>query len=504
MTDHSIYKDIAQRTGGDIYVGVVGPVRSGKSTLIKKFMESVVIPNIPGEHDKTRARDELPQSAGGRTVMTTEPKFIPNEAVQITVGDSGRVNVRMIDCVGYLIPDAIGNTENGTPRMVHTPWSEEAVPFDVAAETGTRKVILEHSTIGLLVTTDGSFGEIPRSNYVEAEQRVARELRAIGKPFAVILNSAHPDTEESEALAMSLEKEYGAPVALVNCMEINAEDITQILHMILMEFPVREICLRKPEWMAALETSHWLCQAVFSAMMEAAKTVTKMGQMPSEWIPGMEKNLQDALQIKANFSDTGSVHMESMELGNGSATLTLSLPQSVYYRVLSELTDMEISTEKELISILQTLSASKKTYAKYEEAIRELDENGYGIVMPAADSLVLEEPQIVRQAGGYGVRLRASAPSIHLIKATIETEINPIVGTEQQSEELVKNLLQDFEGDPEQIWNSNLFGKTLYELVNDGLHAKVAHMSEDARVKLGEALSRVINEGSSGLICIIL
>lgn len=504
MTDQSIYRDIAQRTGGDIYVGVVGPVRSGKSTLIQKFMETVVIPNIQGEHDKIRARDELPQSAGGRTVMTTEPKFIPNEAVQISVGNSGKVNVRMIDCVGYLIPDVIGNTENGTPRMVHTPWSEEAVPFDVAAETGTRKVIMEHSTIGLLVTTDGSFGDIPRNNYVEAEKRVARELRSIGKPFAVILNSSHPENPDSESLALSLEKEYGAPVALVNCTEINAEDITQILQMLLMEFPIREICMQRPEWMLALEKSHWLCRCVSSAMMEASRSVSKMGQIQNEWISRLCSILQNDLQERAESLDDCTVCVDSMEMGSGSVQVILSMPKQVYYRVLGEMTDMEIATEKDMISILQSLCECRKKYAKYEAAIRDLDENGYGIVMPDVDSLVLEEPQIVRQSGGYGVRLRASAPSIHLIQATIETEINPIVGTEQQSEELVKNLLQDFEGEPEQIWQSNLFGKTLYELVNDGLHAKVAHMSEDARSKLGEALSRVINEGSNGLICIIL
>ena len=301
MTGSEIYRDIATRTGGDIYIGVVGPVRTGKSTFIKKFMETVVIPNISGEHDKKRARDELPQSAGGRTVMTTEPKFIPDEAVQISVGACGRVNVRMIDCVGYLVPDAIGNTENGTPRMVHTPWSEDPVPFDEAAETGTRKVILEHSTIGMLVTTDGTFGDIPRDSYLEAEERVAREMQAIGKPFAVILNSAEPDSARAEALAMDLEKKYGAPVALVNCLELNGEDISHILHMLLMEFPIREIALHMPGWTSALGADHWLCAAIEETALKTARTVTKVGQVPGLYTGALAEALIPLIFMKFNL-----------------------------------------------------------------------------------------------------------------------------------------------------------------------------------------------------------
>ena len=504
MTGSEIYRDIATRTGGDIYIGVVGPVRTGKSTFIKKFMETVVIPNISGEHDKIRARDELPQSAGGRTVMTTEPKFIPDEAVQITVGDCGRVNVRMIDCVGYLVPDAIGNTENGTPRMVHTPWSEDPLPFDEAAEMGTRKVITDHSTIGMLLTTDGSFGDIPRESYIEAEERVAREMQAIGKPFAVILNSADPASERAEKLAMELEDKYGAPVALVNCTELNGEDIAHILDMLLMEFPVREIRLRMPGWMSALDSGHWLCQAVEEAAIKSARTVTKAGQIPQMYTDSLRAMMSQFLQENGEEDTAPDVHVERIDLGSGTAEIKLELPQSLYYKIIGEWTGLDIHSERELLCVLRTLSDAKREYDKYADAIRELDENGYGIVMPDVDSLKLEEPEIVKQAGGYGVRLRASAPSVHMIRASIETEINPIVGTEQQSEELVRNLLRDFEEDPKQIWESNLFGRSLYELINDGLHAKLAHMPDDARQKLGETLSRVINEGSGGLICIIL
>ena len=504
MTGSEIYRDIATRTGGDIYIGVVGPVRTGKSTFIKKFMETVVIPNIAGEHDKIRARDELPQSAGGRTVMTTEPKFIPDEAVQITVGDCGRVNVRMIDCVGYLVPDAIGNTENGTPRMVHTPWSEEPIPFDDAAEMGTRKVITDHSTIGMLITTDGSFGDIPRESYIDAEERVAREMQEIGKPFAVILNSTDPASAAAERLALDLENKYGAPVALVNCTELNGEDIAHILHMLLMEFPIREIRLRMPPWTSALDSGHWLYQAIEETALKTARMITKVGQIPQTYTDALCTALRSCLQENGEENTALDVQVDGIDLGCGVAEIGLGLPQSLYYKIIGEWTGLDIHSERELLSALRTLSDAKREYDKYAAAIRELDENGYGIVMPDVDSLKLEEPEIVKQAGGYGVRLRASAPSVHMIRASIETEINPIVGTEQQSEELVRNLLRDFEEDPKQIWESNLFGKSLYELINDGLHAKLAHMPDDARQKLGETLSRVINEGSGGLICIIL
>ncbi len=503
MTSADIYRDIAARTGGDIYIGVVGPVRTGKSTFIKKFMETAVIPNIQGEHDRTRARDELPQSAGGRTVMTTEPKFIPDDAVQIPVGECGKVNVRMIDCVGYMVPDAMGNTENGAVRMVHTPWSEEPLPFEEAAETGTRKVIEEHSTIGILVTTDGSFGDIPRENYIEAEQRVARELTAIGKPFAVILNSQNPASPEAEKLAMELEEKYKAPVALVNCTAIDGEDIAHILRMVLMEFPLREIFVHMPGWMSALDGDHWLRCAAAEAVLRTARPMRKVGDAAETYAETLAAAVTESIEVGGG-EGKASVRLSEIDMGCGRVEAEIAMPEALYYRIIGEMTGIEMENERDLLSALRSLTEAKRTYDKYAEAIRELDENGYGIVMPDVDSLTLEEPEIVRQAGGYGVRLRASAPSVHMIRASIETELNPVVGTEQQSEELVKNLLRDFEEDPKQIWESNLFGKTLYELVNDGLHAKLSHMPPDARLKLGETLSRIINEGSGGLICIIL
>ncbi len=503
MTNLDIYRDIAARTGGDIYIGVVGPVRTGKSTFIKRFMEAAVIPHISGEHDKTRAQDELPQSAGGRTVMTTEPKFIPDEAVEIPVGECGRVNVRMIDCVGYLVPDALGNLENDEPRMVHTPWSKDPVPFEVAAETGTRRVIDEHSTIGMLVTTDGTFGDISRENYVEAEERVARELTAIGKPFAVILNTADPTAPAAEALAMELEKKYRAPVALVNCTAIDAEDISHILHMVLMEFPLRELRVHIPGWMAALDEDHWLRAAVSDAALASARKMKKVGDAAALYGDMLAKAMTEAI-VAGGGTGAAKVQLSDMELGSGTVEATLTMPESMYYKIIAEMTGLSVEDDAALIAVLRSLTEAKATYDKYATAIKELDANGYGIVLPDVENLTLEEPEIVRQAGGYGVRLRASAPSVHMIRASIETEISPIVGTEQQSEELVKNLLRDFEEDPKQIWQSNLFGKSLYELVNDGLHAKLAHMPPDARQKMGETLSRIINEGSGGLICIIL
>ena len=488
----NIYRDMAKRTNSEIYIGVVGPVRTGKSTFISKFMDALVIPNIKGDYDKQRARDEMAQSSAGKRVMTTEPKFIPDEAVEITVGDEAKLKVKMIDCVGYIVPDAIGYIENDAPRMVHTPWSEEPMPFMEAAELGTQKVIREHSTIGMLVTTDGTVGEIPRENYVEAEERVVKELKEIGKPFAVILNSANPSSPEATELALSLEEKYEAPVALVNCLELDAEDIRQILEMVLLEFPVREIKVSLPRWITAVGKDHWLMKSVFESVSECAKPIKKTGDI-SESFKKMNEN--------ENVSD---IKISKIDMGSGTANIEVILPQELYYKIIGEMTGLEISSEDELMRILKTLAETKREYDKFAAAIDEVNENGYGIVLPDVDDLSLEEPEIVKQAGGYGVRLRASAPSVHLIKANIETEINPIVGTEHQSEELVKYMLHEFEEDPRKIWESNLFGKSLYELVNEGLHTKLSHMPDEARKKLSETLARIINEGSGGLICIIL
>lgn len=492
MAEHSIYKDIAERTGGDIYIGVVGPVRTGKSTFIKRFMEALVLPNIAEGYSRERARDEMPQSAAGKTVMTTEPKFIPDEAVQISVDGCSNLKVKMVDCVGYLVPEALGTIEDGQPRMVRTPWREEPMPFVEAAEMGTHKVISEHSTIGMLITTDGSIGDISRSSYVEAEERIVGELKALGKPFAMVLNSAHPESDAAVALAYELEAKYEVPVALVSCIDLDAEDIRRILELVLYEFPVTEVRVAMPEWMSALEDTHRIQSSLLTQIRECAGNVSRAGDVRS------------AFEALSENEYVKTVSAEEIDLGTGVAKISVVMKDGLYYEVISELTGFDIGGEEELISLLRSLSEVKTRYDKVKEALDEAESGGYGIVMPDVNELRLAEPEIVKHAGGYGVRLRASAQSIHMIRANIETEINPIVGTEQQSEDLVKYMLNEFEEDPQRIWQSNMFGKSLYELVNEGLHTKLEHMPEASRAKLSETLERIINEGSGGLICIIL
>ena len=490
--EQSIYKDIAARTGGEIYIGVVGPVRTGKSTFIKRFMEALVLPGMEAGYARDRARDELPQSAGGKTVMTTEPKFIPDEAVTVSLSDGISARVRMVDCVGYLVPDVLGTEENGQPRMVRTPWQEEPMPFVQAAEMGTRKVIFDHATIGMLVTTDGSIGEIPRADYVQAEERIVGELKSIGKPFAIILNTVNPGARAAIDLAYELEEKYGVPVALVNCLDLNAEDIRHILEMVLHEFPVCEISVDLPDWVAALDATHRIRQSVEGDVRKCAAAIRKAGEVATAFEPLSQNEYVQAVNI------------EEMDLGRGCARICITPAEGLYYRVISEMTGFEVSGKADLMAQLVSLSHMKKEYDKVAEALRSANENGYGIVMPEVSDLHLEEPEIVKQAGGYGVHLRAAAQSIHMIRANIETEINPIVGTEQQSQDLVKYMMSEFEENPASIWQSNLFGKTLYELVNEGLHAKLEHMSGESRQRICETLERIINEGSRGLICILL
>ena len=492
MAEHSIYHDIAERTGGDIYIGVVGPVRTGKSTFIKRFMEALVLPNIAEGYSRERARDEMPQSAAGKTVMTTEPKFIPDEAVPINIDSCSTFRVKMVDCVGYIVPEALGTIEDGQPRMVRTPWRSEPMPFVEAAEMGTHKVISEHSTIGMLVTTDGSIGDISRPSYVEAEERIVNELKALGKPFAVILNSARPQSDEAIALAYELEAKYEVPVALVSCIDLDAEDIRHILELVLHEFPVCEVRVSLPEWTTALDDSHKIKVSLLNDIKECAAKINKTGDIQNAF-----SSLSDNEYIK-------SATINEIDLGTGCASISVTMKDGLYYDVISELTGFDIGGEEELISLLKSLSEMKGRFDRIESALDEAEERGYGIVMPDVRELHLADPEIVKQAGGYGVRLRASAQSIHMIRANIETEINPIVGTEQQSEDLVKYMLKEFEEDPQRIWSSNMFGKSLYELVNEGLHSKLEHMPEASRTKLSETLERIINEGSGGLICIIL
>ena len=489
---NDIYRDIAERTGGDIYIDVVGPVRTGKSTLIRRLMETLVIPNIAEQPKRDRATDELPQSAGGRTIMTTEPKFVPEDAVEITLPEGAVCAVRMIDCVGYIVPSSLGYIEQEAPRMVKTPWFDEEVPFNMAAEIGTQKVITEHSTVGLVVTTDGSVTDIPRAEYAAAESRVIGELQALGKPFVVLLNCVAPESGEAQALAAELEAQYGAPVLAVNCLELSEETIRLMLTKLLDMFPVREISVETAGWLPALPTGHWLKSAVFGAVRQAAEglsTVRDVRRMPA---------------LLTACPQIISAEVKQIALGKGNAVLKLELEPSLFYRVLGEETGIEISGENELFPVLMELAETKRAYDRVRPALEEAEATGYGIIMPEADELTLEEPEMIRQGGRYGVRLRASAPSLHIMRAGIETTVSPIVGSEKQSEELVLYLLREFEENPAKIWESNIFGKSLHALVNEGLHAKLSKMPPEARLKLQETLERVINEGCSGLICFIL
>ena len=491
MSYSNIYSDIARRTGGDIYIGVVGPVRTGKSTLINRFMELMVLPQIKNEAFAQRARDELPQSAAGRTIMTTEPKFVPEKAVSIELEDGVTFRTRLIDCVGYMVQGAMGHEENEHPRMVKSPWYDEAVSFDLAAETGTRRVITEHSTVGLVVTTDGSISDIPRAGYETAEERVVSELEATGKPFVILLNCVAPDSEEAKALAQRLREKYGRTVMPVSCVDLTQEDITEILKSLLLEFPLKEIAFTMPKWVTLLEPEHWLQKSVYESARAYAAETSLMKDLLTQ---GKTVQCESLKGSKVN----------AIDLGTGSVGITLTLLPELFYRVLSELAGLNVTDEASLMPCVLQLSKAKAQYEKIRTALEQAEATGYGIVMPTMDELRLEEPEIVNQGGRYGVRLKASAPSLNLFRTTICTEVAPIVGTERQSEELVKSLLADFEADPSKIWQSNIFGKSLHELVNEGLQNKLLHMPEDARLRLGETLERVINEGCSGLICIIL
>jgi stage IV sporulation protein A len=492
MDSRTIYQDIAQRTDGDIYIGVVGPVRTGKSTFIKRFMENLVLPNIDNNYKRERAIDELPQSATGRTIMTTEPKFIPNEAVEIKLADNAAFRVRMIDCVGYIVPSALGYIENDNPRMVMTPWYDREIPFNMAAEIGTRKVITEHSTIGLVITTDGSIGEIPREEYAEAEQRVIEELKEINKPFVILLNSAQPESESVNALRVEMEIKYNVPVMPVNCLNLGEADIKNIIETVLFEFPVKEIGVDLPDWIASLDMSHWLHTSLYNTIHESAKDIMKIREVRNA-----------VLGISQNENVT-NVAVSGVELGSGTASISISVAQGLFYHVLGETTGFNISGEGDLIELMMSLSRMKKEFDKVKGALDEVNATGYGIVMPTIDELKLEEPEIVKQGGRFGVRLEASSESIHMMKCRVVTEINPLVGTEKQSEELVTYLLKEFEESPEKIWDSNIFGKSLHELVTEELHNKLYRMPVDAREKLAETLERIINEGCGGLICILL
>ncbi|MDR1240764.1 MAG: stage IV sporulation protein A [Oscillospiraceae bacterium] len=492
MKENSIYSDIARRTGGDIYIGVVGPVRTGKSTFIKKFMDALVIPNITNERQKGRTIDELPQSAGGRTIMTTEPKFIPEDAVEVNIDGSASFRARVIDCVGYIVPSALGYIENETPRMVMTPWFKEEIPFDKAAEIGTKKVITDHSTIGLVITTDGSISDIDRAEYESAERRVIEELKELNKPFITLLNSIDPFSEESKELTEKLQKDYSVPVIPVNCMDLTEKEIKEILAKILYEFPISEVKIDMPKWLLGLEKEHWLKSEIYNSIKNSSQKASKIREA---------KSIAQDLYT-SDFVTSSKI--DSVDLGTGTAKVKTVLDPSLFYRVLGEKTGINISGECELMEHMLRLSQLKNKYEKIGTAYDDVSESGYGIVMPSMSELSLDEPEIIKQSGKYGIRLRASAPAVHLLRTQITTEITPIVGSEQQSEELVMYLLKEFEENPAKIWESNIFGKSLHELVSEGLHNKLYRMPTDAREKLKQTIERIINEGCNGLICIIL
>ncbi len=492
MEERSIYKDIENRTGGDIYIGVVGPVRTGKSTFIKRFMDTLVVPNITDDSLRERTVDELPQSAAGRTIMTTEPKFVPENAVPVALEGNAHLRVRMIDCVGYIVESAMGYIEEDGERMVRTPWSENEMPFRQAAELGTKKVIDDHSTIGVLVTTDGSIGDIDREDYVRAEERVAAELAAAGKPFLILLNTTAPESASASAMAASLSRRYGAPAIAVDCALMDENTVKGILAAILFEFPIREIHVDIPGWVQGLEKDNWLRRAVYGSIRERAKDISRI------------REVQDAAADLSEEDYIAEAELSNMDLGIGRADLRIKLDSDLFYRVLTEKSGLEIHSERELMQSICELASAKDSVDRIGKAYEEVLDKGYGIVMPTMEELSLEEPEIVRQNGKYGIRLRASAPSIHMMRVRTTAEVTPIVGSEQQSEELVTYLLKEFEESPAKIWDSNIFGKSVSDLVNEGLHNKLYRMPDKARLKIGETVEKIINDGCNGLICIIL
>lgn len=487
-----IFKDIAERTGGDIYLGIVGAVRTGKSTFIKKFMELVVIPNIATEADRARAQDELPQSAAGKTIMTTEPKFVPNQAASIHVAEGLDVNIRLVDCVGYTVPGAKGYEDENGPRMIHTPWYEEPIPFHEAAEIGTRKVIQDHSTLGVVVTTDGTIGEIPRSDYIEAEERVIEELKEVGKPFIIIINSVQPHHPDTVLLRESLQEKYDIPVLAMSVEGMRESDVLNVLREALYEFPVLEVNVNLPSWVMVLNENHWLRESYQEAVKETVKDI---------------KRLRDVDRVVEQFNEFEFIDhaaLAGIEMGQGVAEIDLYAPEELYDDILKEIVGVEIRGKDHLLSLMQDFAHAKAEYDQVADALKMVKHTGYGVAAPSLNDMSLDEPEIIRQGSRFGVRLKAVAPSIHMIKVDVESEFAPIIGTEKQSEELVRYLMQDFEENPLSIWNSEIFGRNLSSIVREGIQAKLAMMPENARYKLKETLERIINEGSGGLIAIIL
>ena len=490
MSETRIYEDIALRTNGDIYIGVVGPVRTGKSTFIKRFMETLVIPNIENVYVKERAKDELPQSGSGKTIMTAEPKFVPEDAVKITLDDNATFNVRMIDSVGYMIPSASGLFEGDSERMVTTPWFSHEIPITEAAETGTKKVITDHSTLGIVITTDGTVTNIPREDYISAEERVIKELLALNKPFLVIVNSA--DTQSGSAVAKEISEKYGVSCISKNCLSLNKDDITEIIECILSEFPITEIDIDLPSWIDGMSFEYELKNNLFNAIIKASDGINKL------------KDIKHLTNRLSEYDIISSINVTSTNMGNGICKIKVDIPQTLFYLTLSQNTGLQIENDRDLIEVLSELSKIKNDYERISPALEDVEKTGYGIIMPSKDAIILDDPEIIRKNGRYSVKLKASAKSIHLVKTDIETEVTPAVGGAGTSEEIIGLLLQDFEGDTTKIWNSNLFGKSLQDIAGDDLMNKILKMPNDTQQKVRDALQRIVNEGSNGIICIIL
>ncbi len=492
MNTRDLYQDIAERTGGDIYIGVVGPVRTGKSTFIKRAMDLLVLPNIQDANVRQRATDELPQSGDGRQVMTTQPKFVPNEAVAVALADPMKLKMRMVDCVGYLIDGAQGTEEDGNARMVRTPWFDHDIPFEQAAELGTRKVIADHSTIGVVVTTDGSFSDFPRAAYEPAEERVVRELKALGKPFAILVNSAQPASEQAQALQAHLQAKYQVPVLVDDAQNMQLQGLNQVMESILFEFPLTEVLIQSPAWMAALSKDHPVATEVMNRIADAAAQMSKM------------RDFDQLKQVLEQSDFVEEAQLTGSEPSTGSMTVKMSPPEGLFYSVLSEASGEEVQGEEHLMKLMCELVSAKREYDRVSDALRTVRTTGYGLVPPEMSELMLQQPELVKTGNRFGVKLKASAPSLHLIRVDIQTEVNPIVGTEQQSEEMVQYLMSGFESDPDSIWESNMFGKSLNELVKEGLSNKLMKMPDDVRGKVRGTLEKIINDGNGGMICILL
>lgn len=492
MDSFNIYKDIAERTQGDIYVGVVGPVRTGKSTFIKRFMDLMVLPKIENSYKKERAKDELPQSGSGKSIHTTEPKFVPNEAIEISLDEGLKFKVRMVDCVGYIVKGAIGYMEGENPKMVTTPWYDHEIPFEEAAEIGTRKVITEHSTIGLVIATDGSITGIPREEYVEAEERVVEELKSINKPFIIVLNTSKLNAPETKALKSHMEEKYKVPVQPMDVMNMNQEDITILFKKVLKEFPVKEIDIDMPEWIEKLDPSHWLKTNFFNIIKDMCKNIFKV------------RDIRECLSEYGEEEFMGETEIVEMNLGDGTARIKMNPKPGIFYKILSEICNCNVTDESHLIEMVKELNHAKSEYDKVAVALKEVKECGYGLVAPQLSEMKFDTPDFVKQGGKYVVKLKASAPSLHIIKTDIQTELTPIMSSDKETEDLYKSLLEQFESDPEKLWQSNMFGKSLEMLVKEGLQNKLYKMPEDVQVKIQKTLQKIINEGSGGLICIIL